>query len=159
MSYKIEAVVKFNDGEALVLNEQPVIKYEKYGNYLFGLDQYGIFAGSYCYDSPSSSWVAFAGRKFQIPMVDGSFIEAHGQWWDGGESAFSETLGSKIINVTACTKQELENCYVFCGYKAVETEYEKLRNTYTGKVFGYWEYDAIIKGLEKPRRKDMEVQQ
>lgn len=39
MTYKIEAIVKFNDGEALVLDRFPEVKYERHGRYLFGIDE------------------------------------------------------------------------------------------------------------------------
>jgi hypothetical protein len=147
MSYKIEAVVKFNSGEALVLNEKPVIKYERYGSYLFGIDQFGIFVDVYKYETPSGSFVAFAGREFDIPMVDGTFTKANGQWWDAGGDALGKALGSEIISATANTKENLEKCYVFYGYRADKEEYQKLRSTYTGKVFEYREYGAIIKKI------------
>jgi hypothetical protein len=154
MGYTVETVVKFNDGEALVLNEHPIIKYEKHGNYLFGIDQYGVFVNVYFYDKPSPNWQAFAGRKFNIPMADGTFIEAEGQWWDGGTDELGKALGSEIIPVTINTRQDLENCYVFCGLRADEKEYQKLRNSYKGKIYGYWEYEALIKNLAKPRKDD-----
>jgi len=144
--YKIEAVVKFNNSEALVLSEHPKILYERYGNYLFGLDEYGVFCDCYKYGRPSKGWEAFAGRKFKIPMTDGSFIDAHGQWWDGGAQEFAKTLGSEIISVTIRTKAELKNCYVFCGCRADKVEYLKLRSQYTGDVFGYWDYEKLLKG-------------
>jgi hypothetical protein len=152
--YKIEAVVKFNDGEALVLNENPIIKYENHGKFLFGVDQYGVFVNVYYYDRPSEHWQAFAGRKFNIPMVDGTFIEAHGQWWDGGSKELGEAIGSEVVLATINTRQRLEDCYVFFGARADSKEYQKLRATYTGKVYGYWEYEAICKKREKPWRED-----
>ena len=143
--YEIEAVVKFNDGEALVLNKYPQIKYEKHGGYLFGLDEYGIFVNVYAYERPSGSFKAFAGREFDISMVDGTFTKANGQWWDAGSDKLAEALGSKIIGVTINTKEELSKCYVFFGEKADENEYNKLRDTYSGKVYHYYEYEKILK--------------
>ena len=142
--YKIGAVVKFNRSEALVLSEYPKILYERYGKYLFGLDEYGVFCNCYKYDSPSKGWEAFAGRKFKIPMTDGSFIDAYGQWWDGGADAFAKTLGSEIISVTVRTKEALKKCYVFTGCRAVKEEYLELRSQYEGEVFGYWDYEKLL---------------
>ncbi|HDZ27756.1 hypothetical protein LCGC14_1413340 [marine sediment metagenome] len=144
--YKIEAVVKFNQHEALVLNESPEITYERYGNALLGLDKYGIFCNSYEYETPSKGWEAFAGRKFDIHMADGTVEKAYGQWWDGGTQIFIATLGCSIINVTANEIERLKRCFVFTGYRAVEEEYDKLRETYTGKVYEYWEYDCELTG-------------
>lgn len=144
-NYKIEAVVKVNNGEALVLNEYPEIKYEKYGNYLFGIDKYGIFVEVYKYENPSVGWEAFGGCKFDIPMMDGTIIKASGQWWDNGRNELGKALGSKIISVIVNIKRELKQCYVFCGLKADQEEYLKLRSTYTGEVYYYWEYKEILK--------------
>ena len=143
--YKIEAVVKFNKSEALVLSEHPKILYERYGNYLFGLDEYGVFCNCYKYDSPSKGWEAFAGRKFDIPITDGTFEHAYGQWWDGGADEFAKALGSEIISVTVRTKDDLKRCYVFTGCRADKAEYSKLRGQYQGKVFDYWEYEKLLK--------------
>lgn len=148
--YKIEAIVSMNGGEALVLSEKPKITYEKYGNVLLGLDEHGVFAGNYIHEAPSERWKAFAGRKFDIPMSDGSIIKAERQWWDGGLNQFKEILGCNIIHATARDIVSLKNCYVFCGYSAVEEEYIKLRETYTGKIYEYREYERkIIKSRVK----------
>ena len=116
MSYKVLAVVKFNQDEALVLDKEPVIKYENHEKYLFGLDEYGVFANSYYYDTPSTHFQAFAGRKFKIPMTDGTFIDAYGQWWDGGSKAFSEALGVNLLHVTYKTIDALKKmlCLLRC---------------------------------------------
>lgn len=103
--YKVEAVVKFNNGEALVLNKHPQIKYERHGRYLFGLDEYGIFVNVYKYETPIGRFVAFAGREFDIPMEDGTVTKAKGQWWDAGSNELAKALGSKIISVTINTKK------------------------------------------------------
>lgn len=144
MGYIIEAVVKFNEGEALVLNEHPEIKYEKHFPYLFGVDQYGVFVNVYKYDPPTPGFVAFAGREFEIPMVDGTVTKATGQWWDEGINELGKALGSEIIPVTVNIRRDLEQCYVFYGLKADKQEYEKLRSTYKGKVYGYWEYVELL---------------
>ena len=143
--YKVIAVVKFNDREALALSENPIIKYEEYGSLLLGLDQYGIFANSYYLGHNCGSFRAFGGREFEIPMTDGTFKKAHGQYWDDGRAEFEEILGSEIIGVTIKEIHELNDCYVFYGMSAVKSEYDKLRATYTGKVYEYYEYEKILK--------------
>jgi len=144
--YEIGAVVKFNSDEALVLSEKPVITYERYGNVLLGMDEYGVFLDSYVYKRPSDRFRAFGGRKFDIPMSDGSIIKADGQWWDAGHEEFEEKLGSKVLHVTAHEVKSLKSCYVFCGYLADQEEYEKLRKSYTGRVWEYWEYECELTG-------------
>ncbi len=144
--YKIEAIVMTNGHEAFVLSEWPKITYERHGNHLLGLDEHGVFANSYVYEKPGPTWKAFAGRKFDIPMTDGTVTKACGQWWDGGSSAFTEALGCEIISVTAREITALRQCYVFCGLRAVAEELAILRKTYTGKIYEYWEYDCALNG-------------
>lgn len=141
--YKIEAVVIMNGHDALVLDKDPEITYERHDEFLFGLDEHGVFANSYGYESPGPTWKAFGGRKFNIPMTDGTVIEASGQWWDKGIHEFEEALGCNIIPATIRTKEELKNCYVFCGCLAVEEEYRKLRESYTGKIYEYRELKKL----------------
>lgn len=143
--YKVEAVVKFNNGEALVLNKHPQIKYERHGGYLFGLDEHGIFVNVYKYETPIGRFVAFAGREFDIPMEDGTVIKAKGQWWDAGGNELAKALGSEIVSATVNTKEDLSKCYVFYELKADANEYQKLRNTYSGKVYDYDEYKKILR--------------
>ncbi len=152
--YKIEAIVMTNGYEAFVLSECPKITYERYGDHLLGLDEQGVFANSYQYRRPSDTWRAFGGRKFNIPMVDGSVIKAHGQWWDGGNLAFTDALGCEIITVTARDIISLRKCYVFSGLRAVAAELAILRKTYTGKVYEYWEYDCMLNGKSVPWARD-----
>lgn len=136
--YKILAIVKFNQGEALILDKPVEIKYEKDGDLLYGTCQHGVFTNSYVYDRPSKGWEAFGGREFDIPMVDGSVIEASGQWWCGGQSEFSEKIGANLIFVTANSVENLKRCYVYFDYSAIESKYKKLRETYSGEVLDYY---------------------
>ncbi len=157
MPYKIEAVVEFNDGESLVLNKYPELRYERNGNMLIGIDDHGAFAGCYKYDEPSEHFQAFGGREFDIPMMDGSVIKANGQWWDypslsfsvsatGASNFWREVLGGDMVCVTIETKIGLKNCYVFHGgFWMDKEEFKKLRQAYTGKVYGYEEYQEILK--------------
>lgn len=144
--YKVEAVVMSNKRECLVLDKDPVIKYERYGNHLLGLDEYGIFCNCYYHQRPSGSWEAFAGRKFDIPMADGTIEKAYGQWWSGGEGFFTETLGARVVDCATSTIKEMKECYLLYSFRAVAEEWQKLRDTYSGKVWGYWEFDGHLKG-------------
>ena len=144
MTYKIEAVVKFNDDEKLVLDKFPEVRYERHGRHLFGIDEYGIFVNVYRYEAPLGRFHAFAGRKFDIPMIDGTVTKANGQWWDAGTGALAAFLGSEVIRVTIETKKNLQKCYMFCGLRADMVEYERLRKTYTGRVYDYREYERMI---------------
>lgn len=157
MSLKIEAVVISNDREVFVLNKRPVITYEPYKNFLIGLDEDATFCNAYVHQTPSRYAKAFAGREFDIPMTDGSVTKAKGQWWDPESGAsVAEALGDEILSgISLSTLEDLKRCYVFTGnYSAIKGPLTKLREAYAGKVYGYWEYEAIIKGLKEPRRND-----
>lgn len=141
---KILAVVKFNHGEAFVLDRKPDLKYMRRGSTIVGSD--GVFLKCYYYDSPSPRWQAFGGREFDIKLVDGTVVKCYGQWWSGVTDIARDMAGDEIVHVTACNVDELRGCYVFVGYEGVKTEIEKLRAAYDGSVFGYWEYENILKG-------------
>ena len=147
---KILAVVQFNSGEAYVLNRRPEYIYQRDGNLLWAHDT--GFYNVYKYDAPRrpinpnwSGWQAFAGRKFTLPMKDGSVTECTGQWWDAGQGEISKKLNITLEHVTMETIPGLIKCYVFCG-SSIESEYrEKLRSEYTGCVYPYREYEKLIK--------------
>ena len=141
---RILAVVKFNDREALVLDRSPNLKYTKYNsNTIIGKD--GLFCSAYFYDSPSKSWQAFAGRKFDLQLTDGTVEHCHGQWWDGVNNTSRKIIGDNIIHITAASIDQLKKCYVFFGYTSTKELYERFRKNYKGKVWGYWEYDKYLK--------------
>lgn len=138
---KLVAVVKFNDGVALVLDTPINKEYTKYGDTIIGKD--GIFHASYVYGSCSDRWKAFAGRRFDLPLTDGTIEHCYGQWWDG-ISAKTNELIPNIISVTACSIPELKKCYVFNSHYANRDEFRALLATYTGRIYDYYEYDAMI---------------
>jgi len=105
----------------IVINRSPIFKYERKENWLIAEDS-GFFS-FYQYIPPSKGFYAFAGREFTIPMVDGTFEKAYGQWWDGVPSEYLDLLVS-----TGCsTLVELDRCYVFYGgryfYKSLVAEW------------------------------------
>ena len=65
---------------SVVLDSMPVFLYERKGNRLEAEDD--GFYNSYGFETPSKRWKAFAGRKFDIPLKDGTVEKAFGQWWD-----------------------------------------------------------------------------
>jgi hypothetical protein len=139
---KIVAVVKFNDGEALILNRPLYFLYEFSGRDLIGGD--GPFRYAYRYEAPSSRLKAFAGRKFDIPLKDGGSVAAHGQYW---QSHISGTA-----SVTYAAVEQLVKCYVFYGGACVDLEiYAAMRAEYTGCVYPYRDYEKVIT-FDKERR-------
>ncbi len=146
MDNQIIAVVKFNSGEAFVMESLIKLEYTKYGaNTIVGTD--GCFIACYGYSREYDQ--AFSGRKFDLQLTDGTIEHCHGQWWDSITNKAREVIKGNIISVTVKSIDQLKKCYVFCGYYGIEQEIKKLRSQYTGKVYDYWEYEKIIKDKNK----------
>ena len=103
---------KYSTQRMLVVDRMPDIVYERkrHGQWLYGHDS-GCF-GFYAYETPGPNWKAFAGRKFGIPLTDGTVIEASGQWWDPGLPAEFRGL---VYSCAMNTIDALSQCYVFNG--------------------------------------------
>ncbi len=100
---------KYGTQRELVVDRMPSLVYEQRSRVLLVGHDSGCF-GFYGYETPGPTWKAFCGRKFEIPMVDGSVIEASGQWWDPGLPAdFQGLLYSYGMNTIA----GLAQCCVF----------------------------------------------
>lgn len=144
MNIKIEAVVQFNSGEAYVLDRYPEFRFQKEGSILWA--NHSGFFKVYHYERPSGRFQAFAGREFDIPMVDGSSIRAKGDWWDAGSGVIAEKLGIELVPVTIGTKKGLQDCYVFSGGILMEKiALERMRSEYDGPVYPYRDYEKVIK--------------
>jgi hypothetical protein len=100
---------KYSTQRFAVISRSPDYKYERKGKWLIGEDS-GFFSFFY-HDSPRGAFYAFAGRKFDIPMIDGTTIKATGQWWDG----VPEDYHGLISHIGYDTVAGLERCNVFCG--------------------------------------------
>lgn len=144
---KILAVVKFNHGEAIVLDEMPEMIYTKHDQITI-VGKAGPFHVTYG-KNHEAGLKAFAGRKFELPLNDGTIEYCSGQWWDAmtakAKSVLLQNDADEIVSVTANTADSLKKCYVYYGYKSVRSEYEKLRSEYTGPVYEYHEYEKILK--------------
>lgn len=93
----------------VVLDRMPKFTYERRGNCLVAEDD-GCY-NTYYYERPTSErFRAFAGRKFDIPMKDGTVEKASGQWWDGKHH---EAATEPIVDVGINTIAGLHSCYVF----------------------------------------------
>lgn len=139
---KIIAVVKFNKGEALVLNRKIKYKYRKVDNLIIGKD--GIFYDCYKYDRPSKGFYAFGGYKFDIELEDGSTEHCYGQWWSGGFDKASKLEGLKFGHAVYNCIEELIKCYVYFGAQVDVNQYNEFRKTYNGPVYEYRDYEKII---------------
>lgn len=147
-NFRILAVVKFNNGEALVLDRKLELVYTKYGNKtIVGTD--GIFYQCYYHDC-RGGMNAFAGREFDLTMEDGEIVHCNGQWWSGITKEAQEIIGEEIVWPIVESLSELSKCYVFCGYTANKDKYKALRRTYTGTVFECNEFrDIFIRDVQK----------
>lgn len=108
----VDVIIHGNyDQVSIVLDRMPEFIYERkpYSN-LFGQD--GDFVDAYGYETPSDNWKAFGGRKFEIPLTDGTVLQANGQWWSISPSQF---VDEEVVSVGYCTLERLEECYVFFG--------------------------------------------
>ncbi len=101
----------------LVVNRMPSLIYERKGQLLFGHDS-GCFR-FYGYEAPYRSSKAFAGAEFSIPMIDGSVIEASGQWWDPGTP---EEFHGLLYDYGMNTIEGLTKCNVFLGCIHIDCE-------------------------------------
>lgn len=99
---------KYGHQQFVVLNRSPQFLYERKGIWLIGEDS-GFF-NFYKYDIPSGRFYAFAGRKFDIPMKDGSIEKAYGQWWDGTPKDYQ----GLVYELDYGTPEKLAECNVFC---------------------------------------------
>lgn len=114
MSNIIDIIVhshKYGSQVMVVLDEPLSFVYEREGDYLIAED--GGFFSFYGYSPPTSCFQAFGGRKFEIPMKDGSIIEATGEWWD----CTPPNYDGRVYSWGVSSIDELNECYVFCsGY-------------------------------------------
>lgn len=135
---------KYHVQQFLVIDELPDLKYQallKSGRrVLFAKD--GIFSGLYYYESPSENWKAFAGRKFDIPMIDGTITKAFGQWWYG-------LSGNDVISVGIGTPEGLGKCNVFCSCEVRKGIAEQIFKNFSKPSNNYHKYDKDHKDYGK----------
>lgn len=159
---EIIAVVKFNKKEAFVFDEIPDLVYTKYGNDTI-IGKSGPFYMCYCYAQPSAMVHAFGGRKFDITLSDGTIEHCSGQWWDGITEVAKKELNvdgieRKLISVTAEDIKALTNCYVYCGFYAIESEILEMRKKYAGKVYEYYEFgNEVINPIKKAAKDEYRI--
>ena len=130
----VVAVVKFNAGEALVLNRPIRFVYEKVGNDFVGKD--GPFKDFLYYSRGGGSFVAFAGRTLSLQMDDGTVCNVKDHWWHGTPEGCVDAIIGDV--------ESLQRCYVFRSGSIQKEAYQALRDTYTGCVYPYLDYEKII---------------
>ena len=120
----------------MVVDQYPDLKYQlsmKGGRKVL-LAEDGIFYGLYYFDKPSRNWQAFAGREFDIPMIDGTVTKAHGQWWHG-------ITGDNVMSVGIGTPEKLGRCNVFCACDVKIDVAEQVFKNFKNPSNNYYKYD------------------
>ena len=108
----IDAIVLTNYGNDhyyLVLDEMPTFVFERHGDSLVA--EHDGFYERYGYERPDEHWKAFGGRKFDIPLKDGTVEHASGQWWWCAPLVSANP--GPIMSVGISTVELLRKCYVF----------------------------------------------
>jgi hypothetical protein len=148
-THEVVMVVKFNQGEGLILKEPINLTYYKFGNdTIIATD--GVFYNFYAYEVDRYAQ-AFAGRKFTLTMNDGEVVECSGQWWSARTHTARMLIDQPMTSGTANDLVSLQGCYVFIGHEADAVKWQELRNTYTGPVYEYRDGEFIIKSwLKRP---------
>jgi hypothetical protein len=132
----VVAVVQVNKSEALVLNRPLQFRYRKEGNDYIGRD--GPFLDVLIYQRGGGRFKAFAGREITLAMEDGSSVTVKDHWW--------HSIRKGYISASTADVASLRKCYVFCGGACIAPDDLKaLRETYTGCVYQYWDYEKVIK--------------
>lgn len=103
----LDIIITKNNQFFLILDKNPEFKYTKKEKILSAYDN--GFYSEYLYIPFSSG--AFAGRKFEIPMSDGTIIKASGQYWDN----WNINCIFPTTSIGYNTIEELQKIYVFNG--------------------------------------------
>jgi len=125
----------------------------RYPKLVFERDSCGLIAFDDCvyqfygYEQPGPHWKAFGGRKFDIPMADGSVTHADGQWWDVLRREFREDLYSHGLN----TVERLHECYVFFGGMHIDRSVVDEWRKHNEPSNNYHKYDKRHKDYGKHR--------
>lgn len=140
------ALVKFNNGVALVVKEKLNFTYTQHDHIIIGIDDSGTFLQCFYYGAPSTYFKAFGGHEFDITLENGRVIHCNGQWWWGGGEKAEEILNKEIVEATVGDIESLKKCYVYTGVYAIKDKIKKLISGYSGKLYEYREYAKVLKG-------------
>lgn len=134
---KIIAKVEYNDGHAYVLDKNLDTKYIELENgSLVGFDDTKTFYSYFTYRRFDKG--AFGGREFAVEMVDGSIKKLKDNWWSGGDKYIEKYFNDNNIQlqtISAESRENLIDCYEFCGYDVDIKKFKKLEKNYTNKIY------------------------
>jgi hypothetical protein len=118
----------------LVISRAPNFVYEKVGKNLIAHD-----SGFYDYmfiEQPWGRFEAFAGRKFDIQLTDGTTMHCSGQVWSGRKVEPPESM----IQIGCACLNDLERCYVFSSVEISKAKYDAWMAS-NKPSFDYYKYD------------------
>lgn len=124
----------------LILNRMPDFKYEQIGSNLIGYDCGFYNCLRYQVDRFAK---AFAGRKFDIELVDGKIIKASGQYWSIGHP--NEKL--ELCYPGVSTIDELLRCYVFTSGMVAKNIIDTFLKNNNPIYENYYDFEKTIKKL------------
>lgn len=147
---KIIAIIgNVNNGLAYVLNRDLKYIYTKIDeDTIIGEDE-GVLE-FYKRDTKGSLFgkTAFGGRKFILPLSDGTQEECYGQWWDGMSKSAKELFNyQNLADFPHATINDLKQFYLFYGGNCDKQWLQNLISEYKGKIYDYHEYQNIVKNI------------
>lgn len=128
----------------VVVDRQPDFVYDKEGQFLLAEDDGFVDALGV---QPGSTG-AFAGRKFDLSMKDGSVFHCHGQVWSCSHPRHKEM---ELIHVGVNTVDDLERCYVFCSSEVRKSKLDAWLADHTPST-DYYKYDSRHQAQRKEPR-------
>lgn len=143
-----------------MFDEIPEMSYEKIGSDYIGSvtnnDGNVVFSSYLKYDSWGK---AFGGRELNLKMKNGTYEPIKDYWYDHG----SYKEHGEFIGIGASTLNQLQECYVYCGYMINTEVFKKMLDDYYSreKEYEYYEiekwcklqykwYDVYIDGVRYP---------
>ncbi len=144
---RIEAIIRNGDRKYYVINRPLQKSYTKIDyETIIGEDEGALTFFKREFLTLPFGKTAFGGRKFTLPLTDGTVEKCWDQWWDGMTKSAEELFSfDELTHFAWSTAEELKTCYVFYGGECEATWLEKLEAEYQGKVYDYNEYEKIIK--------------
>lgn len=127
-----------------LFDEIPEITYEKIGSSYVGsaCDEDGsvIFSRHLGYDSYGK---AFCGRELTLHMKDGTYQKIKDYWYDCGHYK----AHGEFIDIGGGTLEDLQDCYVYCGYNINKDTFQKMLDDYYSreKEYEYYEIEKWAK--------------
>lgn len=150
---EVIALVRVNDQIHPVFKEDPVFSRTKIDDETIISECYPLYSFLYKGEC-KGSWKAFAGRKFDLLLTDGTVEKCYGQWWDGMSKAADELFpNGSLVYVGHSSFEKLVNIYLFYSSYIDAGWYNDLISNWKGRIYEYDEYRKEVINPEKERRR------